>query len=349
MPRPGDYTGGVRADADEEKSKFYFGNLFSSGRYTPKHRELFEEPVHWEKWLSRDFLLAHGDAARALTHERAEQPGDGILQTDAQLAVGSDKVRKAWAPVLTLECEGGGPGVYSLEIFTQEFCQLLVEEVDYAQANYNEFLTRPNGMNRYGMVLNELGLEPAITELQQKFIVPLQHALFGNEGACPDDHHCFIVRYKEGEDIGLDMHSDSSDVTLNVCLGREFDGATLTFCGCVGNLDHRRRSHVYTHRIGRAVIHLGRQRHGADDIVSGERLGLILWNTSQPWRKTKEYTRLRSRAEAEDPPDLVCLSYTHDSDYREFKAALDDEEARQRGVMLDRVRSNPANRRGGCR
>ena len=40
----------------------------------------------------------------------------------------------------------------------------------------------------------------------------------------------------QGEDVGLDMHSDSSDVTVNVCLGRNFLGAakpgptTQNFC-----------------------------------------------------------------------------------------------------------------------
>ena len=34
-----------------------------------------------------------------------------------------------------------------------------------------------------------------------------------------------MVKYKSGEDRGLDMHIDDSDVTLNVCLGREFTGS----------------------------------------------------------------------------------------------------------------------------
>eukprot|EP00854_Cymbomonas_tetramitiformis_P003011 gene3011-biopygen2950 len=36
-----------------------------------------------------------------------------------------------------------------------------------------------------------------------------------------------------GEDLGLDMHTDDSDVTYNVCLGKEFEGAGLTFCGAL--------------------------------------------------------------------------------------------------------------------
>ena len=37
-----------------------------------------------------------------------------------------------------------------------------------------------------------------------------------------------------GKDLGLDMHTDDSDVTFNVCLGKAFAGAGLTFCGVLG-------------------------------------------------------------------------------------------------------------------
>lgn len=35
---------------------------------------------------------------------------------------------------------------------------------------------------------------------------------------------CSDVLSLQGEDLGLDMHTDACDVTLNVCLGREFTG-----------------------------------------------------------------------------------------------------------------------------
>merc|ERR1719231_1610739 len=60
---------------------------------------------------------------------------------------------------------------------------------------------------------------------------PLAHALFPGIGSYLGHHHSFIVRYKVGEDLGLDMHTDDSDVTYNICLGKEFSGAGLTFCG----------------------------------------------------------------------------------------------------------------------
>lgn len=34
-----------------------------------------------------------------------------------------------------------------------------------------------------------------------------------------------MVKYKAGQDLGLDMHTDDSDVTVNVCLGKDFRGA----------------------------------------------------------------------------------------------------------------------------
>ena len=47
------------------------------------------------------------------------------------------------------------------------------------------------------------------------------------------------------------MHHDDSDVTLNVCLGKEFTGATLSFCGGFGESLHRKHTHTYTHQKGR--------------------------------------------------------------------------------------------------
>ena len=67
------------------------------------------------------------------------------------------------------------------------------------------------------------------------------------------------------------MHHDASEITCNVCLGGDFSGAGLRFCGQFGSPTHRRTSAVVSRERGRALLHLGRQRHGADDLSSGER------------------------------------------------------------------------------
>ena len=46
------------------------------------------------------------------------------------------------------------------------------------------------------------------------------------------ERYGFVVRYATDEDRELAEHSDTSNVTLNVCLGREFIGGSLYFKGC---------------------------------------------------------------------------------------------------------------------
>ena len=129
------------------------------------------------------------------------------------------------------------------------------------------------------------------------------------------------MQYKEGEDLGLDMHTDACDVTLNVCLGLDFTGAGLTFCGLCGDVDgeERRFSYRHTHVKGHAIMHLGHHRHGADDITSGERYNLIMWSKSSSFRVTKAFGDKNHKPSDRGVPDLVCLSYTHDSDFETYK------------------------------
>ena len=213
-------------------------------------------------------------------------------------------------------------GVYSFPMLTMEFCELLVAELDaYAATDLPQ--NRPNSMNSYGLVLNEIGMEATFDALQACCLRKIGSLLFPVEGGSLDRHHSFIVQYAAGKDLGLDMHVDNSDVTFNVCLGRKFRGAGLTFCGYMGDPHHRHRSHVYQHEVGRCVVHLGRRRHGADDITDGERINLIVWNHNLAYRQSRAYTELqqqkRYRKEAA-APDAECLSYTHDRDYLKYKS-----------------------------
>jgi len=221
---------------------------------------------------------------------------------------------EAWRSLLKEELAASQ--VFSFPIFTQEFCDLLLAEVFNFYASGLE-AKRPNSMNNYGIILNEIGLEPFITELQN-MLQPIGEIFFPGAGNVWDGNHCFIVRYREGEDLGLDMHTDDSDVTFNTCLGLDFDGAGLKFCGFMGAENHRRHTGIYRHKKGGCVVHSGRLRHGADDITRGERLNIILWSKSSTYRSSKEYNDVNYSKEI-GPPDPVCVSYTHDRDYGVFQ------------------------------
>ena len=198
---------------------------------------------------------------------------------------------------------------------------MLVDEVD-AYGSSGLPTARPNSMNKYGLVMNEIGMEPVFDSLQATVLQPIAQLLFPTEGGSLDRHHSFVVQYEMGKDLGLDMHTDNSDVTFNVCLGRDFDGAGLTFCGHMGHAEHRHFSYRHKHVKGHCIVHLGRRRHGADEITRGERLNLIIWNTNLAFRSSQSFNDLQRqhRYERESgPPDGVCLSYTHDRDFLKYK------------------------------
>ena len=46
-----------------------------------------------------------------------------------------------------------------------------------------------------------------------------------------DSHHAFTVEYEMSKDRKLDFHIDESDVTMNLCLGRQFEEGNLYFGG----------------------------------------------------------------------------------------------------------------------
>lgn len=218
-------------------------------------------------------------------------------------------------------------GVYSFPLFTDEFCAMLLEELDHflevAAARDDLVIRRPNSMNNYGVIINEIGLEHAIDTLQVLVMQPVAALLFPVEGGRFDGHHSFLVQYEAApdRDTHLDMHTDDSDVTFNVCLGKVFEGAGLTFCGIIGTPGHRLHAMQFMHELGRCVVHLGNQRHGADVITEGERANLILWNHNADYRASTLYARHNrgDYAQESGPPDAVCLSYTHDRDYGVFQ------------------------------
>jgi len=275
---------------EENRNRLQVIALYAPQRLTPR---LFDTQRGWaSEWLDPAFL--------------------GALQNGSA---------GAWHGILKMEAAE----VYSFPMFTPSFCSAFINEVDRFAASGLP-AARPNSMNRYGIILNRIGLEPMFDRLQQEMLLPLSSLLYPGIGSHFDQHHSFVVRYKFGEDLGLDMHTDDSEVTFNVCLGKDFTGAGLQFCGDRGTPQHRRASKVYQHRIGHCVMHLGHRRHGADDITSGERVNLIIWNRNHEYRATRQHTRFQEHSmetgyEVESgPPDQVCLSFTHDRDYGVFKS-----------------------------
>jgi len=177
--------------------------------------------------------------------------------------------------------------IYSFRIFTDKFCKELLEEVDHFEGSGLPAV-RPNSMNNYGVILDELGMTTFFSQLREKYILPLASALYPKHGGEElDHHHAFIVQYKLTEDKDLGFHYDESEVTLNVCLGRKFKGSQLFFMGWLEFPETHREQFIYEHHPGVGILHIGRHRHGALPIEDGERYNLIVWFRSSAYRQRR--------------------------------------------------------------
>eukprot|EP00967_Tisochrysis_lutea_P138180 scaffold248999_cov30-Tisochrysis_lutea.AAC.1 len=332
-------------------------------RESPTLKRIVERAIEWlevppegadlhERWM-RAGELAAAKAATIATYRRQARAADllsevGLLRAewfcnsevgkllcppamcpeDAVLA--ASRAAAFVAPpapdalVMALEPEPMGEGIYRFQLFTPTFCEMLMTEIRAFEATTLP-RRRPNSMNRGGVVLSDIGMEPLMSELTRRLVAPLADAFYGDSeafGRSIDHHHSFIVAYRHAEgDKGLDLHHDASEVTLNVCLGGDFKGGALRFCGQFGASSHRKTHCVADHSVGWAILHLGRQRHGADDIERGERLNLIVWARSSAFRSAAAYGHIAPdgypKAAEVGEPDRLCLSQSNDDDYEE--------------------------------
>ncbi|MCL7049843.1 hypothetical protein MKW94_005710 [Papaver nudicaule] len=178
------------------------------------------------------------------------------------------------------------PGVYTFKMLHPDFCEMLLSEVDHFEKWVSETkfrIMRPNTMNKFGAVLDDFGLETMLDKLMDDFVRPISKVFYPEVGgATLDSHHGFVVEYGKDRDNELGFHVDDSEVTLNVCLGKQFSGGELFFRGIrcdkhVNTESQPEESLDYTHEPGQAVLHRGRHRHGARATRSGHRINLLLW------------------------------------------------------------------------
>ena len=142
-------------------------------------------------------------------------------------------------------------GVYQIPTFlTPHGIRLLRQHLDaasYYDTNNNNNTAhrariptrRPNGMNRYGMIIDPQ-IEGAVTytalndfmeHLVDDMVRPLSRMLFpelvGNHKNGPEEDDCeyyaFTIRYHPDEDMELKEHSDASVYTININLNYEDD------------------------------------------------------------------------------------------------------------------------------
>nr|XP_032802846.1 2-oxoglutarate and iron-dependent oxygenase domain-containing protein 2 isoform X2 [Petromyzon marinus] len=166
--------------------------------------------------------------------------------------------------------------VYIFPVFTEDFCRNFLEELQHFESS-DMPKGQPNSMNTYGVNLDELGCdEELISPLREDYLRPITALLYPDKGGSSlDSHKAFIVKYTSEMEPGLSLHFDNAEVTLNVCLGKDFTGGNLYLADM--REEQGGESVEVGHRRGYGILHRGQQMHGAKPITAGERLNLILW------------------------------------------------------------------------
>ena len=138
-----------------------------------KHSDLFDATAGWNRWIEPQLLDALGE-----------------LRAGNESAVRS---------LLRVEVEGSDASVYSFAIFTTEFCDRFLEELDnYYGTGLPQ--PRPNSMNNYGIIVNQIGMQGVITRLQREVLLPISQLLFPAQAQGGfTGHHSFMVKYTAGE------------------------------------------------------------------------------------------------------------------------------------------------------
>lgn len=162
------------------------------------------------------------------------------------------------------------------KLFTVAECRDLRKQLAAAPL----FRGAPNSMNKYGAViigpwgrqfvrrLQQEHIEPIAHRVHHAYVAAMQPARAASAPRFQKQPYAFTIEYAHGKQRSLARHADSSDWTLNVCLG------ALRF---YGDFAKHGKSVTIAQRTGYVVVHRGDLEHRALPLQSGSRTNLVIW------------------------------------------------------------------------
>ncbi|XP_023645577.1 uncharacterized PKHD-type hydroxylase At1g22950 [Capsella rubella] len=206
------------------------------------------------------------------------------------------------------------PGLFVFQMFQRDFFEkLIVEAENFSNwAHENKFpIRRPYNKSKCSVVLEDFGLGIMLDKIMQDFIFPLckgksilkciqtTFLVFFPDvcGAMFDARHGFYMETGEDKEAELGFHVDDSDITLNVCLRKQFEGGKMLFAGtrCNKHMDAEIKPYEvyhYNNTPGQAILHRGRNCHGSRVTATpGYRANMVLWYKSSLCTEMETYQK----------------------------------------------------------
>ncbi|CAB9526921.1 Inherit from bactNOG: 2og-fe(ii) oxygenase [Seminavis robusta] len=251
-------------------------SLMEGGEY--EHGEFWGEQdavikAAWEEWWNQqetslpNLLKAKNEMMDSALVRAVQQVRQNPTEEN------EDQLQKLFQPIVANQ-------VYQIPLLTPRGVQLVRQHLDVASYYYNDRkhhnnnqtqdnnsspvekagipTRRPNGMNRYGIIIDP-SIEGAVSyaeinkwmqELVDEFVRPLSRMLFPQltsrnhpEDDC--ESYAFTIRYHPEEDMELKEHSDASVYTININLNLvpEKNGSSLDTTTVQNSNEHSTTHH----------------------------------------------------------------------------------------------------------
>ena len=157
--------------------------------------------------------------------------------------------------------------VFTLPLFTEEFCRKIIAEAEY-KGGWED--ARHDYYPTVDMLLEKIGYSDIYHRVLKEFVYPCAIHKWVLEGSNWKDLHSenFIIRYTKEEQGHLSLHHDNSRISLVLALNEEFEGGGTYFS---------RQGKLHKGNTGHISIHPGMitHRHGGRPVTDGKRYIIV--------------------------------------------------------------------------
>lgn len=189
------------------------------------------------------------------------------------------------------------PHAFSFPVVSAALCDAILAHME-AIVTSPAAPIAPHDSNRFHIPLQALGLADFAAALLNDVITPMVRILYPTLCACTRDpcphtgaaldfQYAYVIGYNATGSArsALRPHTDDSEVTLNISLGRAFTGGDLILRGLRGTASEGVEEARVALAPGHALLHLGQQLHEVAPVTAGERYALIVWCRSSAFRR----------------------------------------------------------------
>eukprot|EP00527_Entomoneis_sp_CCMP2396_P003892 CAMPEP_0198144230 /NCGR_PEP_ID=MMETSP1443-20131203/14321_1 /TAXON_ID=186043 /ORGANISM="Entomoneis sp., Strain CCMP2396" /LENGTH=357 /DNA_ID=CAMNT_0043807587 /DNA_START=202 /DNA_END=1272 /DNA_ORIENTATION=- len=243
--------------------------------------EMLQVPKDWDSVKAKilDPKLAKAIFGSQMFRENNEPSIDDVLSGKVQVEID--------VALLTTIMDEEMYDVFTFPLFRREFCGFLRSYVDALSdlGREDEFVDLRLGLRPVD--LDTVGLKWVNDLLFHLIVRPIGRQLYEKSESLADLdwRQGYVAAYAAKPTTDkprsqLVTHTDDSEVTLNIGLGKNFEGGHVEFRGLRGTPEGGQLIDAFEPIEGTALIHAGRHFHDVTPVTKGNRYALIVWARS---------------------------------------------------------------------